>query len=628
MTRTIPFLLAVLPATALAWPSSLEWEPLTASGANMTDLALDQYLITGSVDEDAWDLVGSSTWPVAHWYVDSTTLYLRMMVSSNPGNTALMYSGAWGFLFETDGTATTFEHSLVVHTNGGVLQLRSNTDGGTGLREEAEDLVDSQTNPASAHRLDISASSWNFFGDDTDYYIDLAWPVQDLVDLGVLDTTTALRLTAATADSSGSGTTLSYDGAGADSSGPAGALSSHLSDTIYIDQDGDELYYFAELGVGTDPADPDSDSDGLLDGEEVTTWRTDPLDEDCDDDGLLDGEETSGCADPWDDDTDNDGLGDYEELITHGTSPCDDDSDDDGLGDRDEVELHGTDPNLADTDGDGLDDLAEVETHGTDPLQADPDGDGLEDDEELENETDPFDADTDDDGLDDGEEVNEYGTDPLEADIDNDGLDDGDEIAHGSDPEDPDTDGDGLLDGEEVHEHRTDPTLTDSDGDDLDDRAEVEDHGTDPNNTDGDGDGIEDALEVACSGGDADDHDDDGIPDATEGPDDTDNDGDPDFCDEDADGDGVADAVEGTADEDCDGTPNYKDDDDDGSCDTGPGDDDTGRPIEDDTGDPSDDKDDDSEGCGCASSPDPRAGALLWVLGLAALARRRQHGQA
>ena len=41
--------------------------------------------------------------------------------------------------------------------------------------------------------------------------------------------------------------------------------------------------------TGTDPLDPDTDDDGLLDGEEVDPFATDPLDPDTDDDGLLDG---------------------------------------------------------------------------------------------------------------------------------------------------------------------------------------------------------------------------------------------------------------------------------------------------------------------------------------------------
>ena len=64
------------------------------------------------------------------------------------------------------------------------------------------------------------------------------------------------------------------------------------------DPDGDTLSNRAELGFGTDPCNPDSDGDGLSDGEELNrlvggqSAPTDPLSEDTDGDGLLDSVET------------------------------------------------------------------------------------------------------------------------------------------------------------------------------------------------------------------------------------------------------------------------------------------------------------------------------------------------
>jgi hypothetical protein len=72
----------------------------------------------------------------------------------------------------------------------------------------------------------------------------------------------------------------------------------------------------------TDPGDPDTDDDGLLDGIEIDDsdgYTTDPLDPDTDGDFLLDGTE------------DSNGNG--------------------------RVDGNETDPNLADTDGDGVSDL-------------------------------------------------------------------------------------------------------------------------------------------------------------------------------------------------------------------------------------------------------------------------------
>ena len=97
-----------------------------------------------------------------------------------------------------------------------------------------------------------------------------------------------------------------------------------------------------------------------------------------------------------DPDSDGDGLTDGEEVNELETDPLDDDSDDDGLSDGDEVNTHGSDPNSQDTDGDGLQDGEEVNDYGSDPNSQDTDEGGIPDGEEVERGTNPLDA------LDDG----------------------------------------------------------------------------------------------------------------------------------------------------------------------------------------------------------------------------------
>lgn len=92
--------------------------------------------------------------------------------------------------------------------------------------------------------------------------------------------------------------------------------------------------------VGLDPLDPDTDADGLNDGQESTTTLSNPLLDDSDGDGLLDGAEVN----------------------THGSSPLRADTDEDGLNDRVEVEVYQSNPALKDSDGDGFDDAFEVNT--------------------------------------------------------------------------------------------------------------------------------------------------------------------------------------------------------------------------------------------------------------------------
>ena len=165
--------------------------------------------------------------------------------------------------------------------------------------------------------------------------------------------------------------------------------------------------------LGTDPKNPDTDGDGLNDGEEVNKYKTDPLKADTDGDGLTDGDE----------------------VMKYKTDPLKTDTDGDGLSDKDELMQYKTDPLKADTDGDGLKDGEELNKYKTDPLKADTDGDGLKDgDEVMKYKTDPLKVDTDGDGLKDGEEVNNFKTDPLKKDTDGGTVDDGVEVKRGTNP--------------------------------------------------------------------------------------------------------------------------------------------------------------------------------------------------
>jgi len=278
-----------------------------------------------------------------------------------------------------------------------------------------------------------------------------------------------------------------------------------------FDGDGDGLSNVEEGELGTDPDDPDSDDDGILDGTEVRGGNpanpddpqnriTDPLDPDTDDDLLCDGSRSvTGVCTGGEDANDN-GLRETGEPDTAETDALDADSDDDGLNDGLEV-LSGSYPGPVDHD-------AGRAGSQTNPLDPDTDDDGLSDGAEDDDrdgrfspsldETDPTDPDTDDGGEADGSEV-VNGRDPVDFpaddngnldDPDGDGLTNAEEAGLGTDPNDPDSDDDRLCDGP----LSVAGVCTGGEDRDRDGRRDADE--TDPNDTDTDDDGIGDGVEV------------------------------------------------------------------------------------------------------------------------------------
>ncbi len=328
------------------------------------------------------------------------------------------------------------------------------------------------------------------------------------------------------------------------------------------DADGDGIGNCDEqLVTGTDPANPDTDGDGVWDGAEVDLLDVnnvvdtdgdgipDALDTDDDGDGVLTrDEDNNGDGDPSDDDTDGDGTPDYI------------DTDDDGDG------VPSIDERGQDTDGDGIDDAIDTDDDGDGVLSIDEDDDG---------DGDPRNDDRDCDAVPNYLDIDDM--DGPCADADDDGLTNGEEEAAGTDAYNRDTDGDGLPDGQELDGD----TGRDTDGDGLTDAADSDDDG-------------------------------DGVPTADEGFLDPDGDGLPNHLDPDSDDDGIPDGEE-SGDSDCDGRPDVFDDHDDGLC--GPVD--TGT-----VGSVPDTSDVEPETmCGCRTTGSP--GLLALPLMLVLLRRRR-----
>jgi hypothetical protein len=122
-------------------------------------------------------------------------------------------------------------------------------------------------------------------------------------------------------------------------------------------------------GLCNNGVDDDDDNDGLSDADEVGQTNTDPLNPDTDGDSIIDGQDNCPLvSNSGQQNTDQD-LANSGEPVTGDQfgDVCDDDDDGDGLPDTDEdtngngtVQSNETDPKDPDTDGDGILDGADA----------------------------------------------------------------------------------------------------------------------------------------------------------------------------------------------------------------------------------------------------------------------------
>ncbi|QDG49596.1 hypothetical protein FIV42_02225 [Persicimonas caeni] len=435
--------------------------------------------------------------------------------------------------------------------------------------------------------------------------------------------------------------------------------------TVNVDDtDADGAPDGGESALGLDSSNPDTDGDGILDGEELgavhapvdtdSDGTIDALDDDSDGDGVSDADEAGdddlqtapvdtdgdGTPDYRDDDSDDDTVADAEDNCRTVENPdqsdadgdgqgdaCDDDSDNDGLADLVETPV-GLDPMDPDTDSDGIGDWDEV---GDIAAPRDTDADGT---------IDALDDDSDGDGVSDADEAGDDDLQTAPVDTDGDGT---------PDYRDEDSDGDGVGDNQDNCRIVENADQADADGNGVGDVCDGDTDGdghqndldncplvVNPDQSDFDGDGQGDLCDADVDGDGVNDDADNCLDLPNEEQGDVDGDGVGDACDDDADADGLV-----NADDNCPliGNPEQIDLDNDG----------LGDECDDDTdGDEFADVDDEcprqigttesgcpqlvseAGGCGCNSTGAPAEGALalLALFGWVWASRRRPTGEA
>ncbi|MBN1336024.1 MAG: hypothetical protein JXB39_08700, partial [Deltaproteobacteria bacterium] len=269
---------------AITWPSESTWEPVVVAGAELTDVCGDA---SGSA---WWDIVGDGSNPAGFTSFDGTHLWFRLRVAEAPyrlagGVPSAWRSFGWGVMIESDWDETDVKYDYLVFVDGNSdeVSLCENTVGSDDFTADAPESVlatwaapVAEVGSGTEEYAAYAAADSDICGGSSasvDWYLDWAVPWADLSSCTGVSDPSDLAFVMGT---SASTHTFTKDIAGCDGS-------TYVCDdwgTAIGDVDGDGLSWDEEEDLGTDPEDPDTDDDGLSDGEEVLDHGTDPLDAD------------------------------------------------------------------------------------------------------------------------------------------------------------------------------------------------------------------------------------------------------------------------------------------------------------------------------------------------------------
>src|SRR5512133_564227 len=89
-----------LPTSVLAWPADSDWIAVPRGFSYLSDPQND------AIGNDARDIVGDATRPVAYVFNDGNYVYYRIRVDKDPhDNSGVSFSPfGWGFLIDTNGS--------------------------------------------------------------------------------------------------------------------------------------------------------------------------------------------------------------------------------------------------------------------------------------------------------------------------------------------------------------------------------------------------------------------------------------------------------------------------------------------------------------------------------------------
>lgn len=254
--RTVLAFSLALPLAALAagraaaqeFPPDPDWEPLRCRGEVMTDGLGDEPAAIGERD-----LVGDGDEPAGLRAADDDFFYLRIRVDADPVAGADLQPDAWGMALDLDLDRQTYEALILADAVDGEVKLFAN-DETVGLDDPRDpaDLPPLAVYPFEQFERAVDAGS--LFNDDPDWFVDMAVPWDDLVQVG-LEPSSLFRAWVA---SSTSGDRLDADFACHDGGSGLPSVADVESDEAVADPD--------DPGDGGDDSADDSGDDSADDG--------------------------------------------------------------------------------------------------------------------------------------------------------------------------------------------------------------------------------------------------------------------------------------------------------------------------------------------------------------------------
>lgn len=238
---------------ARAWPSEDEWAPLLMGGTEVTDASDD-------VENEAIDLVDGQTGAAIAWATDGTEVFFSTTVSGELTYNAK--TGAcgpdlarWEFFLDTDDDEDQAELIVTASCAAGSLEgsLTENAAHADGLWISGTTTVSALSPSADEVRIDHDGEH-DRIGVSIPAQL-LSWSGLDLP----MTATQGMRVIAMA---------VTVGESEWDIGGTAEDDVMPWSDWIGVDRDEDGLVDSQEQLLGADPMDPDTDGDGVLDGDD------------------------------------------------------------------------------------------------------------------------------------------------------------------------------------------------------------------------------------------------------------------------------------------------------------------------------------------------------------------------